>query len=235
MPRLPRATCRSKQSDDRRVTAEATNRYHGFPDGFFERQDESPDGWFYDQPRIVTHIDDRAIRAVGEVYEQLGIGGRVLDVCSSWISHLTSAPEALICQGMNAPELAANEMATGGVVVDLNRQPLLPFRDHSFDSAVCCVSVDYLTRPLEVFDELARVLRPGGLWVHVFSNRCFPTKAIRGWLSTDDEGHVAIVSEYFRRSLGWEEPQSAVVLQAGRGGDPLYAVWATTRSVQDAP
>lgn len=217
------------------MTATPLGRYEGFPPGFFDRQDESPDGWFYDQPRIVTHIDDRAISAVGKVYEQLGVGGRVLDVCSSWISHLRTPPDALVCQGMNAEELAANEMAVGGAVVDLNQQPALPFADAAFDSAICCVSVDYLTQPLEVFDEVARVLRPGGVWVHVFSNRCFATKAIRGWLSTDDQGHLAIVSEYYRRSVGWTEPRSAVVIEPGRGGDPLYAVWANTIEDQGRP
>lgn len=206
-------------------------RYESFPPGFFRRRDEVDDTEFYRTPRLVTHIDDRAIDAVGQVYAELGLQGRVLDVCGSWISHFSTAPDSLFVQGMNAPELAANQAATGAVVADLNARPALPFADGSFDGASCCVSVDYLTRPLEVFDEVARVLRPGALWVHTFSNRCFPTKAIEGWLATDDEQHVAIVSAYFALSDGWGEVQATTVLprhadQRGGGGDPLYAVWA---------
>ncbi len=207
------------------------DRYAEFPPGFFDRRDPGDDRKFYRQPRLVTHIDDVAIGAVGQTYATLGIGGRVLDVCGSWISHFATEPDPLIVHGMNTTELAANQAAAGGVVADLNRSPALPFADRSFDGATCCVSVDYLTRPLEVFDEVARVLRPGAIWCHVFSNRCFSTKAIRGWASTDDEGHKAIVAAYFARSAGWSEPQGLTVLEPGQGHDPLYAVWAARNPV----
>jgi hypothetical protein len=202
------------------------DRYDGFPDGFFARQDPTDDRRFYDMPRLVTHIDERAIAAVGSTYEELGVEGVVLDVASSWISHFRREPDTLVAQGMNPYELSRNEAASGAVVADLNRWPGLPFASESFDHAVCCVSVDYLVRPIEVFDDVARVVRPGGLFVHTFSNRCFPSKAIAGWLATDDASHLAIVSEYFRRATGWGEPTAAEVL-SGVGGDPLWAVWAT--------
>jgi ubiquinone/menaquinone biosynthesis C-methylase UbiE len=115
------------------------------------------------------------------------------------------------------------------VVHDLNADPSLPFADGSFDAAVCCVSVDYLVQPIEVFREVRRVLVPGGLFVCTFSNRCFPTKAIAGWLRSDDDGRVAIVGEYFRRSGGWAEPQAALCTPPYTPGDPLYAVWASVR------
>ena len=83
---------------------------------------------------------------------------------------------------------------------DLNADPRLPFENESFDAAVCCVSVDYLTRPVEVFTDIARVLRPGAPFVITFSNRLFPTKAIRGWLESTDEQHCEIVADYFRLS-----------------------------------
>jgi SAM-dependent methyltransferase len=126
---------------------------------------------------------------------------------------------------MNATELAANDVATDWLVHDLNVDPALPFADASFDAVTCCVSVDYLTRPLDVFADVARVLRPDGTFVCAFSNRCFPTKAIRGWLSTDDDGHCAIVSTYFELTDGFGEP-IVQLRNPGAGGDPLYAVWA---------
>jgi ubiquinone/menaquinone biosynthesis C-methylase UbiE len=96
-----------------------------------------------------------------------------------------------------------------------------------FDHATCCVSVDYLTRPVEVFREVARVLRPAGLFVCTFSNRLFPTKAIRGWLMSDDETHLRIVAEYFRVAGGYEP---ALTRRCDAPGDPLYAVWAARRT-----
>lgn len=129
---------------------------------------------------------------------------------------------------MNAAELAANPAAAERVVHDLNLDPRLPFDDHAFDAVTCCVSVDYLTRPIDVFRDVARVLRPGGVFACTFSNRCFPTKAIRGWLATDDRGHVAIVEAYFELSGEFEPPVSQL-RNPGARGDPLFAVWATVR------
>ncbi len=196
-----------------------------FPPGFFDRADESPDAIFYVPERLVTHIDDRAIAAVGELYDELELTGDVLDVCSSWVSHFRTPPRRLVVMGMNEAELRANAMASSRVVKDLNVDPTLPFDDATFDAVTCCVSVDYLTRPLEVFAEVARVLRPGGPFVTTFSNRCFPTKAIRGWLSTDDEGHCAIVATYFELTDGFG-PATVELRNPGARTDPLYAVVA---------
>jgi SAM-dependent methyltransferase len=198
-----------------------------FPRGFFDRADQQPDAVFYEPLRIVTHIDDGAIAAVGHLYERFGLTGDVLDIMSSWVSHFRSAPASLTVLGMNAHELARNDMAHRAVVHDLNTDPRLPFDDDEFDAVTCCVSVDYLVRPVEVFADVARVLRPGGLFVVTFSNRCFPSKAIRGWLMTDDNGHLAIVRAYFEQSGAFEEPMAAHC-NPGAHGDPLYAVWAAT-------
>jgi SAM-dependent methyltransferase len=201
-------------------------RYEGFPDGFFERADESPDDRFYAPRRLVTHIDDGAIVAVGDLYHELDLTRDVLDLCSSWVSHFHTAPAHLVALGMNAAELERNPQAAEWVVHDLNADPLLPFDDESFDAVTCCVSVDYLVRPIEVFDEAARVLRAGGPFVVTFSNRLFPTKAIRGWIATGDDAHVAIVQEYFRRSHGWSDVTAQRRTSNAHGTDPLFAVWS---------
>ena len=206
--------------------ADPDPRYHRYPPGFFARFDEGPDGAFYGEPRLVSHIDEAAIHAVGRLYQRLGLRGRVLDLMSSWVSHYIDRPELLVAAGRNGPELAANAQATGSVVVDLNRHPALPFADASFDGATCCVSVDYLVRPLEVFDEVARVLGPGAPFCVTFSNRCFPTKVIQGWAQTDDRTHVGIVADYFRATGPWTDLAYGADGPPERRGDPLFAVWA---------
>jgi SAM-dependent methyltransferase len=198
----------------------------GFPDGFFDRVDDSPDAEFYSWPRFVTHIDDDAIAAVSAFYAELGIRCRVLDLMSSWVSHFAERPEHLTVLGMNAEELERNPQAHATVVHDLNADPCLPFEAASFDAIVCCVSVDYLTDPVAVFADVARVARPGAPFVCTFSNRCFPTKAIRGWMYTSEEQHCAIVAEYYRRAGGWDEPLVQRRTPPDHPGDPLFAVWA---------
>ncbi len=208
--------------------------YAGFPAGFFDRADDRPDPEFYGPPRLVTHIDDGAIAAVGDLYAELGIDGsapapvRVLDLMSSWVSHFRVPPAELVVLGLNAAELAANRAATERIVHDLNADPRLPLPDGDVDAAVCCVSVDYLTRPIEVLAEAGRVLRPGGPLAVTFSNRCFPTKAVRGWLATTDEQHGALVAELVRRTGLFGEPEVSLRTRPGRG-DPLRAVVALRR------
>jgi SAM-dependent methyltransferase len=210
----------------------ADDRYAGFPPGFFDRADDRDDSAFYAPPRLVTHIDDAAIAAVGALYAELGIDGtaprprRVLDLMSSWVSHFRTPPAELVVLGMNAEELAANPAATQRLVHDLNADPRVPLPDADVDAAVCCVSIDYLTRPIEVLADVGRVLRPGGPLAITFSDRCFPTKAVRGWLATDDVQHGRVVAELIRRTGRFGEPRVRLRTPPGTG-DPLYAVTAT--------
>ena len=197
-----------------------------FPEGFFDRADPAADPHFYAPPRLVTHIDDGAIDAVGALYAELGLSGRVLDLMGSWVSHFRTPPADLTVLGMNSHELAANPQACTTVVHDLNADPSLPFADETFDGAVCCVSVDYLIHPVEVFTDVARTLRADAPFVCTFSNRCFPTKAIRGWLGSSDEQHCEIVARYFRLAGGFDEPAIERRTPLGHHGDPLFAVWA---------
>jgi SAM-dependent methyltransferase len=197
------------------------------PAEYFERQDESDDEWFYTSSRLVVHIDDRAIAATTQLFrELLPAEGSILDLMSSWRSHLP--PEHRYARvaglGMNADELRENGQLTEHTVQNLNKNPRLPFQDASFDGCVCTVSVQYLTRPVEVFAEVARVLRFGAPFVVVFSNRMFPTKAVAVWRSLDDQGHVNLVAEYFRRAGGFTDPQAVDASPRRWGSDPLFAV-----------
>lgn len=197
-----------------------------FPRGFFSRSDESDDTLFYRPDRFVTHIDDRAIAAVGMLYDELGLNGSILDLMSSWVSHFTAKPAELVVLGMNRRELEANTMANDIVVQNLNRDPVLPFADDRFDAVTCCVSIDYLVRPIDVLTEAARVVRTGGRVVCTFSNRCFPTKVIRGWLSSDEPTRGRVVAEYLRLA-GLTDITASLRTPVGTAGDPLYAVIGT--------
>jgi SAM-dependent methyltransferase len=198
------------------------------PPGAYAREDESPDGAFYGLPRKVVHIDDGAIAALGRLYaDVLPGGGHLLDLMSSWRSHLPAElrPRAVVGLGLNAEEMADNPQLTRAVVHDLNRDPRLPFADEEFDGAMCAVSIQYVVHPVRVFRELRRVLRPGAPFVVSFSNRCFPTKAVAVWLSTTDAQHRALVRSYFDAAGGWTDIGDDERVPVGRG-DPLHVVWA---------
>jgi SAM-dependent methyltransferase len=188
----------------------------------FARMDESDDATFYVFERKVVHLEPGAIEALRTFYARvLPRGGSVLDLMSSWRSHLPDGLGRVVGLGMNSAEMADNPQLSEFVVHDLNREPRLPFDDGSFDAVVCAVSVQYLTRPLEVFAEAGRLLRPGGPVVVSFSNRCFPTKAVAIWRASGDDAHRRLVREYLERSgftaVTEEAPPSS--------DDPLFVVW----------
>ncbi|HMQ31686.1 MAG TPA: methyltransferase domain-containing protein [Chloroflexaceae bacterium] len=144
---------------------------NSLPDHYFKRYDESEDRNFYVYPRLTAHIDEAACAAVTGLFrELLPPGGRILDLMSSFVSHLP--PEVAYGQvvgvGLNEEELRNNGRLDEHLIHDLNATPALPFADDSFDGAACTVSVQYLTRPVELFAEVGRVLRPGAPFVVTF-------------------------------------------------------------------
>jgi SAM-dependent methyltransferase len=195
----------------------------------FERIDEDNDSSFYSQPRFVVHIDQQAIEAAGRLYASLlPPNGEILDLMSSWRSHLPSNfPMAkLVGLGMSAEEMADNPQLGEFVVHDLNADPRLPFESERFDGAIDTVSAQYLTRPLQVFEEVHRVLRPGAPFILTFSNRCFPTKAVRIWTALNDRGHAQLIGAYFKYSADWTEATANDCNPERGNGDPLFAVYA---------
>ena len=195
------------------------------PPWAFDREDAGDDLSFYAPPRLVTHLDEGAVAALTDCYrEVVPDGGRVLDLMSSWISHLPPERDytAVVGHGMNATELAANERLTRWFVQDLNRDPALPLEDGAFDAALCCVGVQYLRQPFAVFAQVRRVLVPGAPFVVSFSNRCFPTKAVAVWRALDTAGHARLVRLYLERA-GFADGDVRV-LADGAAGDPLVAV-----------
>jgi len=199
----------------------------GLPSGAFARIDDTDDDLFYEPPRLVLHIDDVAVAALTELYRSvLPPSGVLLDLMSSWVSHLP--PEIkygeTIGHGMNAAELAANPRLSRWFVQNLNRDPTLPVADASLDAAMICVSIQYLQRPVAVLREMRRALRPGAPLVISFSNRCFWTKAVAIWRALDDQGHAALVERYLDRS-GFAAIETRVLTEWVEDvSDPMIAV-----------
>jgi methyltransferase family protein len=175
----------------------------GLPRGAFTKLDAEDDAIFYEPPRLVCHIDDGAIAALTGFYRTaLPPGGVLLDLMSSWVSHLPPDVDyaEVIGHGMNAAELAANPRLSRWFVQNLNRDTVLPLDEASVDAAMICVSIQYLEQPVAVLREVARVLRPGAPLVTSFSNRCFWTKAVAIWRALDDDGHARLVEAYLRHA-----------------------------------
>jgi SAM-dependent methyltransferase len=199
----------------------------GLPEGAFARIDEEDDALFYEPARLVLHIDNHAVTVLTRLYREiLPAGGVLLDLMSSWVSHLPKdiAYAEVIGHGMNAEELAANPRLTRWFTQNLNRAAALPLGDESVDAAMICVSIQYLQQPVAVLREAARVLRPGAPLIVSFSNRCFWTKAVAIWRGLDDAGHARLIELYLnhagferietRRLAPWIEDEQ----------DPMYAV-----------
>ncbi len=220
-------------------------RWQGRPGDFwsdlpFSRMAGEADAYFYQMPRLVDHIDSAARGQIEALYGRLiPPGAEVLDLMSSWRSHL---PETLSLAGvaglgMNLEELEANPRLDERVVHDLNLQPRLPFEDKRFDAIVCTVSVEYLIKPLEVFAEAARVLKSGGRFILTFSNRWFQPKVIKIWQDLHEFERMGLVLEYFLKTGGFRgletwslrgllRPQDDKYAGRLPFADPVYAVWA---------
>ena len=207
--------------------AENEHNPQPLPEEAFKRYDETPDEEFYRLPRYVTHIDDRAIAAVTQLYREFfPPGGEILDLMSSWVSHLPPEVEyrRVIGLGMNEAELRRNERLDAYVVQNLNTTLRLPFGDAEFDGTGICVSIDYLTWPVEVLREVGRVLRVGCPTIISFSNRCFPSKAVAVWHQLDDRGHTQLVERYLKEAGTFNNIRSLDRSPRRMYSDPLYAV-----------
>ena len=201
-----------------------------YPAWAFRREDETSDDLFYAEPRLVVHVADHAVQVIsGYLGRVLPRDGVILDLMSSWRSHLPRDMEmqSVVGLGLNAVEMAENPQLDRAVVHDLNADPRLPFDDDAFDAAVVTVSIQYMVRPVEVFTEVNRILRPGGGFHVIYSTRMFPTKAVAIWKTLDDGLRAGLIGSYFRSSGSWESLQALDVgSQAALLADPVYAVSA---------
>jgi SAM-dependent methyltransferase len=207
------------------------------------RDDESDDAAYYSTPRLVHHLDNRARAHVRSLYGRLlEPQSRVLDLMSSWESHLPDSLDSCTVEGlgMNEQELQANRKLSSRLIHDLNRTPALPYPENSFDAAVCTVSFEYLCRPSEVIADLARVIKPGGLLVITISERWFPGKQVHGWAELHPFERQGLIVNYLLGQRFFEHirtesirgyPRPADDKYADRlsTSDSLYFVWGSCR------
>lgn len=207
----------------------------------FSRIDSSDDSVFYARDRFVDHLDSTALSTVEKIIGSLIVEKDpvILDLMAGWDSHIPASisPAKMIGLGLNENELKANKMLSEHVLHDLNKDPHLPFPDNFFDAVINTVSVDYMTRPIQVFQEVGRILKPGGLFLVIFSNRMFPQKAVRIWRESGEEERVILVEEYFKATGLFEEtsyfvskgrprPREDKYAHMKLPSDPVYALYA---------
>jgi len=209
-----------------------------FSDDSLEREDDNPDSEFYFQARLTNHLDAAALIQLKSVYSDLvPAHSEILDLMSSINSHIDEQLESkkIIGLGMNEEELSANPCLDETFVHDINQEPRLPFADASFDIIICSLSIEYITQPSLLFDEVARILRPGGRFIISFSNRWFPTKVVKVWNNLHDFERVGVVMEHFIASAHFGEINTYSLRGKPRPpgdrhnialSDPLYVIWA---------
>ena len=207
----------------------------------FSRLDESDDAQFYATDRFVSHLDSLALKTVEKLIGELIVEENpvLLDLMAGWDSHVPEElePSRMVGLGLNRNELSRNRALSEVVIHDLNREPSLPFPDQTFDAVINTVSVDYMTQPIPVFKEVGRILKPGGLFLVIFSNRMFPEKAVRVWRESSEDERVLLVEDFFREaglfektftfvSKGKPRPEEDKYSHLDIPSDPIYAVYA---------
>ncbi|KAH7355981.1 hypothetical protein BKA66DRAFT_574882 [Pyrenochaeta sp. MPI-SDFR-AT-0127] len=200
----------------------------------FQRYDENDDRVFYQQARLVTHIDDPAINRLTQYYDTvLPRTGKIMDMCTSWKSFYPFAVKEAIQDknlevfgvGLNAEEMKLNGVfqdAEHWRVMDLNKPPYdvragWEGKDLKFNAVTCVVSIDYLIKPLEICKNLLNATNEGGSIHLVISNRCFPNKVVRRWMMLSERSRLELVGDYLHFA-GWQNVEIVDVCARDENG-----------------
>ncbi len=167
--------------------------------------DISDDEIFYQQPRFVHHLSDSFRNRLTTLYSEYLLNHHIiLDLMSSWVSHLPSniSYKKVIGHGMNEAELSSNERLDRFFVQNLNKKQNMPIEDSSVDAGLIVAGWQYLQYPEKVSLELSRVIKSDSLLIISFTNRAFWTKAPNIWTYSSEEKRIEYVTSVLT-SNGW--------------------------------
>jgi SAM-dependent methyltransferase len=185
------------------------------------------DRYWYDRPRLVHHSDAIFRSLVTQLYrERIPAGGTVLDLCSSWVSHLPPEVEyaKVVGHGLNAVELGENERLSQFFVRNFNKEPdEWALESDTFDAVLICCSVQYFQQPERVFSEIFRVLKPGGICIITFTHNLFYEKAVAAWRDGSMFSRTQLVKQYFMAVDGFTEPEALTSVSGGASLSPFEA------------
>ena len=169
------------------------------------KSDISDDEIFYQQPRFVHHLSDSFRNRLTSLYSEYLLNHHIiLDLMSSWVSHLPSniSYKKVIGHGMNEAELSSNERLDRFFVQNLNKKQNMPIEDSSVDVGLIVAGWQYLQYPEKVSLELSRVIKSDSLLIISFTNRAFWTKAPNIWTYSSEEKRIEYVTSVLT-SNGW--------------------------------
>ena len=174
--------------------------------------DERDDALWYARPRFCTHVDDGFLEQLTRLYRQRTTPEfKCLDLCASHVSHYPYAYAYVLGHGLNREELERNEQFRRGMnaffVRNFNEHPVVDAPDRTFDMVSMCVSIQYMQRGEELFREIFRVLKPGGVAIISYSNRMFYEKAVSVWRDGTGYSRTQLVKSYFQNVNGFTEPE----------------------------
>ncbi len=211
-----------------------------FDESDFARDDETNDAEYHKNKGSLDKLDAVARAVIGDFFEDLiPKHANILDLMAGADSHIKEElkPSSVTGLGLNEAELDANPALTTKTIHDVNADTKLPFDDETFDVVVNTNAVQYVKRPIELFSEVARVLKPGGTVAVVFSNRMFPQRAVHIWRKKNDAERIDIVKDYLSvndkffpsrtmETTGKPRPEDDEFYSLGIPSDPIYVVWA---------
>ena len=170
-----------------------------------DKIDDSDDQIFYQNPRYVNHLSFSFRNRLTNLYSKyLYSNNVILDLMSSWVSHLPTNTKykKIIGHGMNESELRANKRLDSFWVQNLNKIQILPIEDSSVDTGLIVAGWQYLQYPEKISLELSRIIKKDSLLIISFSNRAFWTKSPNIWTNSSEEGRIEYVKKVIS-SNGW--------------------------------
>ena len=161
------------------------------------KSDISDDEIFYQQPRFVHHLSDSFRTRLTNLYSEYLLKHYIiLDLMSSWVSHLPPniRYKKVIGHGLNQAELSSNERLDSFFVKNLNKKQNMPIEDSSIDVGLIVAGWQYLQYPEKISLELSRIIKSDSLLIISFTNRAFWSKSPNIWTYSSEVKRIEYVT-----------------------------------------